>query len=342
MTQLDSKRPKDEFTFQWHITNQCTRRCKHCYHDNYEAEVDRSRDELLDIAGHIIAALKKWGHKGRVSLTGGEPFTRKKDLLFLLKYLDDAEAISYLSVMTNGDLIDDETSEALSRISKIGNVQVSLEAPTRDENDRIRGEGSFDNFVEAISHLKTYGIPTSTMMTLSKLNVSSVARMVEFLDRIGVDRFSVDRFIPEGQSASTRAIVLSEDELCEAYEQILQLRGDTERLEVGVGRVLFAIFGGADGELGARCTAGYNQIAIMPNGDLLPCRRLPIRVGNVLEDNGFFKAWYKSDVLWNLRDESEMKGKCGRCELRARCAGCRAAAYVRSGDYMSEDPQCWK
>lgn len=79
----------------------------------------------------------------------------------------------------------------------------------------------------------------------------------------------------------------------------------------------------------------------MHDGTVYPCRRLPIPLGNVLSD-GIFKIWYKSDILWNIRRKNRMTSSCGTCEDLGLCGGCRAAAYAESGDYLAEDPLCWK
>jgi len=44
-----------------------------------------------------------------------------------------------------------------------------------------------------------------------------------------------------------------------------------------------------------------------------------------------------------LRDPERLGGKCGRCEFRTVCHGCRARAYSLGGDYLAEEPLClWR
>ena len=64
-------------------------------------------------------------------------------------------------------------------------------------------------------------------------------------------------------------------------------------------------------------------------------------IGDVLTD-GLFNIWYNSELLWKIRDPKNLEGKCANCELLSQCRGCRAAAYFATGNYMAEDPQCWK
>ena len=60
-----------------------------------------------------------------------------------------------------------------------------------------------------------------------------------------------------------------------------------------------------------------------------------------LREQRLNEIWHNSELADLLRDRDKLKGKCGRCEYRFVCGGCRRAAYSVSGDIMEEDPQCW-
>ena len=96
-----------------------------------------------------------------------------------------------------------------------------------------------------------------------------------------------------------------------------------------------------DKTIGAMCSAGVSALTILPDATLLPCRRLPIAIGNALKD-GIINTWYNSELLWHLRDYKSYKGKCNGCEHFFECRGCRSMAYLAYQDYMQEDPQCWR
>ena len=124
------------------------------------------------------------------------------------------------------------------------------------------------------------------------------------------------------------------------YEQVHRTALDSPPVRILLYRPLFALLGPDNPTVGALCSAGNNALTIMPDGTVYPCRRLPIPIGHALED-GFFKIWYGSEVLWRIRDPKNLGGKCGACDLITKCRGCRAMAYFTTGDYMAEDPQCW-
>jgi MoaA/NifB/PqqE/SkfB family radical SAM enzyme len=76
----------------------------------------------------------------------------------------------------------------------------------------------------------------------------------------------------------------------------------------------------------------------MPEGNVFPCRRLPITIGNLLE-TPLRQIWEESDLLGKLRKKKNLKGKCGTCGMR-ECRGCRSLAFSLTGDFLGEDPHC--
>ena len=66
---------------------------------------------------------------------------------------------------------------------------------------------------------------------------------------------------------------------------------------------------------------------------------LNVEAGNVRRES-FSKIWADSPLFAELRDLSNLKGKCGVCEYRRPCGGCRARAYEATGDYLEAEPYC--
>jgi hypothetical protein len=54
---------------------------------------------------------------------------------------------------------------------------------------------------------------------------------------------------------------------------------------------------------------------------------------------GFADLWERGSVFTDLR-EPRLGGRCGACEFREVCGGCRCRAYATHGDYLAEDPAC--
>jgi radical SAM protein with 4Fe4S-binding SPASM domain len=90
--------------------------------------------------------------------------------------------------------------------------------------------------------------------------------------------------------------------------------------------------------ISSACLAGRSYIRIMPEGTVTPCPYMPTSVGT-LKDAPLAEIWSASPDLRRLRQELP-GGKCGSCDFRVSCGGCRARALAMSGDIMGEDAKC--
>lgn len=349
---IENQQSDNEFYFQWHITNKCNLRCKHCYQSDYSNEAESSFEELKFIADKINDTLITWRKDGRIAITGGEPFVRE-DLINFLKYLDHLPAIKKISILTNGTLLENYI-ESLKTIKKLTFIQMSLEGE-KERNDEIRGKNVFDKVISCTKLLYNNNIPVRWMVTLHKMNVAEVPYIIDLAIKNNVDTLVFERLVLMGKGKSMDSVILTPNELSKIYNYIL-CRSDEEYLK-GTPLKIFKfrtlwiltdpdradknIHVPFQNEVGATCSIGMDSLCILPDATVLPCRRLPIPIGNLKIDN-IFKIWYTSDLLWKIRDKRNLKGKCKSCDLAPRCSGCRSVAYAMTGDYLGEDPQCWK
>jgi radical SAM protein with 4Fe4S-binding SPASM domain len=87
------------------------------------------------------------------------------------------------------------------------------------------------------------------------------------------------------------------------------------------------------------CLAGTGVCFISHKGEVYPCGYLPVLAGDVNQQS-LAEIWENATVFKELRDTDNLKGKCGCCEFRNACMGCRARAFAASGDYLDEEPFC--
>ncbi|MCL2701219.1 MAG: radical SAM protein [Phycisphaerae bacterium] len=92
---------------------------------------------------------------------------------------------------------------------------------------------------------------------------------------------------------------------------------------------------------GGGCLCGTAVAFVSHRGQVFPCGYLPVACGDVRTEN-FADIWRDSPVFAALRRSDNRGGKCGRCEFRPRCGGCRARAFAATGDYLAEEPFCGK
>lgn len=87
------------------------------------------------------------------------------------------------------------------------------------------------------------------------------------------------------------------------------------------------------------CLAGTGVAFISHRGEVFPCGYLPVEAGHVRQD-ALASIWRDSPVFNQLRNPDLLSGKCGICEFKRVCSGCRARAYGMSGDFLGEEPFC--
>jgi AdoMet-dependent heme synthase len=336
------------FFVQWHLTERCNLACTHCYQGKPLTE-EMSLTEIKGVMDHIDSMLKSWSDSYGIdfspsfNITGGEPFLR--DDLFPI--LEAASRGNFgLDLLTNGTLIDRNRARALSDLGVDG-VQVSLEGP-RDVHDGIRGKGSFTRALSGIQHLLHFNIPVTLNVTLSRLNSAHFVEVIDLARELRVERLGFSRLVPSGRGRALLDAMLTGEEVKALYDDIFSR--ETRGLELVTGDPVASQMR-APGETcdpsvfpSGGCAAGVSGLTLLSDGTVLPCRRLPIPIGNVRADS-LREIWATSDVLQRLRTKSSYKGKCGSCAKWSSCRGCRAIAYAYSlhkgrGDYLAEDPQC--
>lgn len=88
----------------------------------------------------------------------------------------------------------------------------------------------------------------------------------------------------------------------------------------------------------AGCPAGTSYLRVTPQGEISPCPYLPFKLGSVRQQP-LQEIWAHSEILQKLR-ALELQGRCGTCEFKKLCVGCRARAFALSGNLLGEDPWC--
>jgi len=87
------------------------------------------------------------------------------------------------------------------------------------------------------------------------------------------------------------------------------------------------------------CLAGTGVCFLSHEGEVFPCGYLPAIAGDLRHEK-FADIWADAKVFNDLRDTNNLKGKCGCCEFRNVCMGCRARAFAATGDYLDPEPFC--
>jgi AdoMet-dependent heme synthase len=337
-----------DFFIQWHLTERCNLSCKHCYQEGRTTE-EMPLSEIRDVIEEISDTLKEWESAHGVTfsrsmnITGGEPFLRR-DLFEILEEVKNRGFSVFL--LTNGTLVSRERAKKLAELG-IDGVQVSIEGSEEVHNE-IRGTGAFGASEAGIERLIDHGVPVTLNVTLSALNADHMKRIVAFGSHVGAKRVCFSRLVPYGRGSSLVSRMLTPEQTKELYASVFSL--EVNGLEIVTGdpiasQMKLPSHGDAGSTAISGCAAGVSGLTILPNGDVTPCRRMPITLGNVKHDS-LREIWATSPVLEALRDRSRYKGKCRICKRWAHCRGCRAIAYAYSrsrgeDDFLAQDPQCF-
>jgi heme b synthase len=326
----------------WEITRSCNLSCAHCRaaaeFGAYEGEltldeIKATIDDIVTITNPIII------------LTGGEPLMRP----------DIWEAKGAMPVIgTNATLITDEIAAKMAA-HRIPRISVSVDFPTAAEHDAFRGQvGCFDKTIEGIRIAKRHGVGVQINMTVTTLNADKVEAVHDLAESLGIDAFHIFMLVPTGRGSD-----LLDKELPPAeYERVLAWAYERQKtsplhfkptdaphyyriirqLAKAEGKKVTREEYGLDA-MTRGCLGGITFAFISHVGDVQPCGYFDMQLGNV-KRLPFSRIWTESRVLGELRDYSLLKGKCGICEYKAVCGGCRARALSVTGDYLAAEPYC--
>ncbi|MDD3726467.1 MAG: radical SAM protein [Candidatus Ratteibacteria bacterium] len=331
---------ENTFHIQWHITDRCNLRCLHCYQDDFSSKSELSLSFLKRVFSNIVGFAENRQQKLVIDITGGEPLLYKEwEKILTIVY--QHPAVKRTGIITNGFFLDEERIKFLKNFKHLI-IKISAEGVDKEIYELFRGKGNYKTFIEICERLKS-SLPENEkilMFTLTKENVREVSYLFDFIKRYNFNAFIVERFIPWGRGKKIGKSLVSIMDwlyilhlLCERcgldddISSLLPYRGIMVRQDIKGSYELF----------GAPCIIGSDGIAVMPDGTVFPCRRFPLKIGNLLEDP-LKDIWENSDILNRLRS-STLKGKCKDCRIK-HCRGCRALTYSITGDYLEEDPLC--
>jgi radical SAM/SPASM domain protein of ACGX system len=336
---------KQYFSFQWHITDECDQRCKHCY--IFSADACKKLDsmtweQMQDTFYNCLDFCEMYDRLPYFYITGGDPILHP-DFWKLLGLLHENEIP--FTILGNPFHLDDGVCRMLKECG-CQKYQMSIDG-LRETHDWFRKPGSFDITLEKIGCL----IRSVIMTTVSKTNRLEVPGIIDAVVEAGANVFAFSRYVPSGgdldagmtpqeyrellavcdkkfkeyEAADCQTYFNKKDHLWTLYEYETGEFTLPENAKEGM------IYGG--------CNCGNCHITILPTGDIYACRRVgESKVGNVFRDR-LADVWIAE--MESYRDYTKFT-KCAKCELLAFCRGCPAVAKGTNGDFYAEDPQCWK
>jgi radical SAM protein with 4Fe4S-binding SPASM domain len=358
------------YAVSWNLTQRCNLFCAHCY-ASAAPGADASGELSTDECRRVMADIARVNPGVFLILTGGEPLLRR-DIFDLARMGRDHGFTVVLG--TNGVLLRERQARQL-RAHGVQGASLSLDSTDPVKHDRFRHlPGAWQGAVRATEALRGEGLDFSIHMSVTDWNLDEVPAMIDLARHLGARVLNFFFLVRTGRGERLTDITAAEYERVLTYLARVQGVGGDRAEEAG-SRPL-SVFEAHDdpwsapaGRAGGllirakcaphfrrilyeldpsspllanyahgSCPAGKYYCRITPTGDVTPCPYMPVAAGN-LRQTAFAELWQESPVFADLR-EARLGGRCGACEYRAICGGCRCRAYAASGDYLAEDPAC--
>ena len=318
----------------WNLTRRCNLKCPHCYmsagkkeeHELTTAECMGLLDEMQALGTEMVI------------LTGGEPLLRK-DIYDLAQAASDRGM--WVVMGTNGVLVNDRVAQKMIECGVKG-VGISIDSVDPEKHNSFRGgPNAWEHSVRALEICKANGLEVLVQTTVMDMNREEIPQLLEFARQKGAWSFNLYFLVQTGRgqqmndlsAAATEAALTDLVDAQEAYRPMLvrsKCAPQFKRIAYHLGR------GGLES---GGCMAGTEYCRITPSGDVTPCPYMTLTAGNVRQQS-FSEIWRTSPVLTALRDPERLGGRCGSCEFKELCGGCRCRAYAGFDDYLAEDPGC--
>lgn len=331
----------------WEMTTACNLHCIHCHASGGKPSADELTTEEAKCLFDQLAEIREFR---MMAFTGGEPLVRS-DLFELLAY---SKALGFTNTMaTNATLVDDTVARRL-RHHGVVIAAVSLDGFNAETHDMVRDSpGSFEAAVRGMRALRRAGILLHINITAMGYNMNQMEQLMALVDRLGAGILLMYQLVPVGRGRGIKKASLN----LNANEQLIRFMTKAQHstkaiMEPVAGPQYWpfllqqaGIAGGVRVRLAEAvfhgCSAGRGFVYIKRNGEVWPCPFIEVNCGNVRQTT-FQKIWTTSSILKDLRErENLLKGRCGECQYKRLCGGCRGRAWAMTGDYLAEDPSCF-
>ncbi len=336
------------FIVPFRCTFGCDSNCVHCTSGGKSAVADE-----VDTVGakRIIDQVSEFGATF-FGLTGGEPFLRD-DIVEIINYAKHKEL--NVSLITDAHRMDDATFKAL--VDNQVRISISIDGVEKT-NDEIRSRGAYKAAVSAIEKFSKADLLDCLVYTFAKtetgitnVNYDDIVHVIELAKKYNARWTVFHGFIPFSKE-STKA-----DPTSQQYEWVCNTLYDLmqeykNKPEINVYIPFMARVAKQRGMpnfdewynnffLG-RCWFG-KFLSIAENGEAIPCSYNDVyRTGNI-KNMSLKQIWQNmenNEFFAKARDKNNLKGKCGICEYKHLCGGCRTTALFYTGDIHGSDPRC--
>ena len=326
------------------LTRRCNLECAHCYLDagilNRGDSDELSTAEVKSLLDDVAAL----DHGTLIVLTGGEPLLRR-DLETIVQH-GVARGLPVV-IGTNAMMLSERRLRSLNDAGVLG-FGISLDSLDPARHDRFRGRpGAWARTMAGIDRCRRHGIDFQLHFSVTGDNAQELSSMAEFARSCGARALNVFFLVCIGRADSLAALDSEEyerilAELVQAQtkfpELILRPRCAPHYKRIAHQLRPQALVNRISGRESDGCIAGIHYARVNHRGGVTACPYIEREVGN-LREVALTELWAKAPDFSRLRNP-ELRGKCGACEYRRVCGGCRARPLAAGGGLMDADDLC--
>jgi radical SAM protein with 4Fe4S-binding SPASM domain len=298
------------------LTHRCNNKCIHCYAGGPKETAELSTQEWET----VIDKLERLAIP-QVVFTGGEP-TLREDLAELIAYAEKKGLVSGL--VTNGRKLKDNAYLKTLVDAGLDHVQITLESSDREVHDKITATlGSWEETLQGLKNAIGSPVYTVSNTTLNKLNVDTIQDAIEFLHSLGLKQFACNSLIYSGRAPEiAKDFALEESTLTPILTQIRDKANHLGMEFTWYTPTEYCEVNPLELELGIKsCSACRINMAIEPDGTVIPCQSYFTPLGNILKDD--WKSIWHHPLCEKIRARKYAPEKCFECPTLNICgAGC--------------------
>ncbi len=332
----------------WEVTRACDLACLHCravaqpYADPRQLSTEEAFRLVDDIAAFQEPVI--------LILTGGDPMKRED----ICAVAERARGAGLRVVMSpSGTQV---TPGSVRRLKQAGiqRISVSLDGSTPEVHDSFRRvPGAFAEATRSLAYAREGGLPFQINTTVTRHNLDDLPSLLRLAAELGAVTWDVFMLVPTGRGRIQMEITPEEYErtlhfvyeasltapiqvkmTCAPHYKRIQVQERRRGRVPGAAARPHAAHGFSRG-----CMAGFGFCFVSHIGEVGGCGYLPLLAGNVRETS-LVEIYRDSPLFKSIRDPNLLQGRCGICEYRVLCGGCRARALGATGNYLDEEPFC--
>jgi len=326
------------------LTKRCNLACEHCYLDADTLKNGGKNELSTQEVTTILDKIASRSNETMIVLTGGEPLLRK-DLETIVEH---GAKLGFAMVLgSNGTLLTEQRVLSLKKAGLMG-AGISIDSLKPENHNRFRGQaGSWQKSMRGIDLCNKHDLPFQLHFSITKQNRHELNDMVAFAKSINAKVLNLFFLICTGRGEQMSD--LTPEEYDESIKEIIQQQQKEQSLIIRprcapyYKRIAYqndteSKLNSISGQQGDGCIAGTHYCRITPTGGVTPCPYIEEPVASTRKLD-FLTIWDNAPAFTALR-ANELTGKCGKCEYKKLCGGCRARPVAAGGKLTDEDLWC--